>query len=66
MAAGALTTVQQFGNAIGVTVLGTVFFSVLGGGHGVHGYVSAMTVSASICAALAVVIVGTSFLLPKR
>ena len=30
MAAGALTTAQQFGNAVGATVLGTVFFSVLG------------------------------------
>ncbi len=66
MAAGALTTVQQFGNAIGVTVLGTVFFSVLGKAPTAHGYVTAMTVSASICAALAVVILGTSFLLPKR
>lgn len=66
MAAGALTTAQQFGNATGVTVLGTVFFSVAGHSAGVHGFVSAMTVSASICAALAVLILGTSFLLPKR
>ena len=66
MAAGALTTAQQFGNASGVTILGTVFFSVLGRSAGVHGYVSAMTVAAAICAALAAVILGTSFLLPKR
>lgn len=66
MAAGALTTVQQFGNAIGVTVVGTVFFSVLGAKPNVHGYVTAMTVSASICAALAVVVLGASFLLPKK
>jgi MFS family permease len=66
MAAGALTTVQQFGNAIGVTVVGTVFFSVLGSAPTMHSYVTAMTVSASICAALAVAILGTSFLLPKR
>jgi hypothetical protein len=32
----------------------------------VHGYVSAMTVAAALCAALAVVVLGTSFLLPKR
>ncbi|WP_390315890.1 MFS transporter [Streptomyces gamaensis] len=30
-AAGTLTAVQQFGSALGVAVLGTVFFSVLGG-----------------------------------
>jgi MFS family permease len=66
MAAGALTTAQQFGNASGVTILGTVFFSVLGSSAGVHGYVSAMTVAAAICAALAAVILSTSFLLPKR
>ena len=66
MAAGALTTAQQFGNAIGVTVLGTVFFSVLGSTPGLHGYVTAMTVATGICAALAVTILGTSFLLPRR
>ncbi len=66
MAAGALTTVQQFGNATGVTVLGTVFFSVLGAAPSMHSYVTAMTVAAAICAALAVVIVSTSFLLPRR
>jgi EmrB/QacA subfamily drug resistance transporter len=66
MAAGALTTAQQFGNAIGVTVLGTVFFSVLGGAPTLHSYVTAMTVATAICAALAVAILATSFLLPKR
>ncbi len=66
MAAGALTTAQQFGNAIGVTVLGTVFFSVLGSAPTLHGYLTAMTVAAAICAALAVAILSTSFLLPKK
>jgi MFS family permease len=66
MAAGALTTAQQFGNAIGVTVLGTVFFSVLGSAPTLHNYVTAMAVAAGICAALAVMILATSFLLPKR
>lgn len=65
-AAGILTTAQQFGNAAGATVLGTVFFSVLGSTPSLHTYVTAMTVSASICAGLAVVILGTSFLLPKQ
>jgi EmrB/QacA subfamily drug resistance transporter len=66
MAAGALTTVQQFGNAIGVTVLGTVFFSVLGSAPSMHSYIAAMTVAAAICAGLAVLIVSTSFLLPRK
>ena len=66
MAAGVLTTAQQFGNAAGATVLGTVFFSVVGSTPALHNYVTAMTVSAFICAGLAVVILGTSFLLPKR
>ena len=66
MAAGALTTVQQFGNATGVTVLGTIFFSVLGSAPSMHSYVTAMTVAAAICAGLAAVIVSTSFLLPRK
>jgi EmrB/QacA subfamily drug resistance transporter len=66
MAAGALTTAQQFGNAIGVTVIGTVFFSVLGAVPRLHDYVAAMTVAGGICAVLAVGILGTSFLLPRR
>jgi EmrB/QacA subfamily drug resistance transporter len=66
MAAGALATAQQFGNAIGVTVLGTVFFSVVGASPAAHAYITAMTVAAGICAALAVAILATSFLLPKR
>jgi EmrB/QacA subfamily drug resistance transporter len=64
MAAGALTTAQQFGNAIGATVLGTAFFSVLGGSPTLHTYITAMTVAASICAAIAASITATTFLLP--
>lgn len=66
MAAGALTTAQQFGNAVGVTVVGTVFFSVVGSAPTLHGYVTAMTVATGICAALAVLILATSFLLPRK
>jgi MFS family permease len=66
MAAGVLTTAQQFGNAAGATVLGTVFFSLVGNTPSLHTYVTAMTVSAFLCAAIAVVILSTSFLLPKR
>lgn len=66
IAAGVLTTAQQFGNAAGATVLGTVFFSLVGSTPSLHSYVTAMTVSAFSCAGIAVVILGTSFLLPKR
>ncbi|AHH15976.1 major facilitator transporter [Nocardia nova SH22a] len=42
MAAGVLTTAQQFGNAIGATVLGVIFFSALGSAHTTGGYAHAM------------------------
>ena len=64
--AGILTTAQQFGNAAGATVLGTVFFSLVGSTPSLHNYITAMTVSAFGCAGIAVVILSTSFLLPKR
>ena len=41
-------------------------FSVLGSAPSMHGYVTAMTVAAAICAGLAAVIVSTSFLLPRK
>jgi MFS family permease len=66
MAAGVLTTAQQFGNAAGATILGTVFFSVVGSTPSLHSYVSAMTVAGFLCAAIAALILATSFLLPKR
>ncbi|MFC9997977.1 MFS transporter [Nocardia sp. NPDC127526] len=45
MAAGVLTSAQQFGNAIGATVLGTIFFSALGTAHGTGDFVHAMEVA---------------------
>ena len=62
LAAGVLVTAQQFGNAIGVTVLGSVFFSLLGTG-GRHGYVTAMSTVTLICAVLAAVILAASLAL---
>ena len=66
LAAGALTTAQQFGNAIGVTVLGTLFFSVLGAGTVLHDYVHAMEVTALAGMVIVVLVFAAAFRLPRR
>ena len=66
-ASGMLVTAQQFGGASGVTILGTVFFSVLGshpGGFG--GYVSAMRWVDAVDVVFVVAILAMAFLLPKQ
>ncbi|WP_245721975.1 MFS transporter [Nocardia crassostreae] len=58
MAAGVLTSAQQFGNAIGATVLGTIFFSALGNAHGRGDFVHGMDVAGlSALAVIAVVLI---------
>ncbi|BCJ33904.1 MFS transporter [Actinocatenispora thailandica] len=42
IASGVLTTTQQFASAAGVTGLGSIFFALLGSGHGKLGYTSSM------------------------
>ena len=66
MAAGVLTTAQQFGNAVGATVLGTVFFSVLGNSLRVGSYVTAMETSVVVGLGIVVVVLAAAFLLPKK
>jgi EmrB/QacA subfamily drug resistance transporter len=66
MAAGAVTTAQQFGNAMGATVLGTVFFSVLGSRTTVHGYATAMATVCAVGAAVVVLVFAATFRLPRR
>ena len=66
MAAGVLTTAQQFGNAVGATVLGTIFFSVLGSGVHLTNFVSAMETSSWVGLAIVVVVLASAFLLPKK
>jgi MFS family permease len=66
MAAGALTTAQQFGNAVGATVLGTIFFSVLGTGIHLTDFVSAMETTTVVGLAIVLVVLGAAFLLPKK
>jgi MFS family permease len=66
-ASGMLVTAQQFGGAAGVTILGTVFFSVLGshpGGFG--GYVSAMRWVDAVDVVFIAAILAMAFLLPKQ
>jgi EmrB/QacA subfamily drug resistance transporter len=66
MAAGVLTTAQQFGNAVGATVLGTIFFSVLGSGIHVSNFVTAMETSTVVGLAIVVLVLASAFLLPKK
>ncbi|HWG22804.1 MFS transporter [Actinospica sp.] len=66
MAAGVLTTAQQFGNAVGATVLGTIFFSVLGSGIRVGSFVSAMEIASVVGLGIVILVLGSAFLLPKK
>lgn len=66
MAAGVLTTAQQFGNAVGATVLGTIFFSVLGNGINVGSFVSAMETSSVVGLGIVLLVLASAFLLPRK
>ena len=52
-ASGMLTTAQQVGNALGVAVVGTVFFAALGGRSGPGAYGDALAVAMALQAVLA-------------
>ncbi|WP_037066228.1 MFS transporter [Pseudonocardia acaciae] len=62
-ASGILSTVQQFGGALGVAVLGAVFFAGLAGGYPAAITGSMITMIALLVAASAAVVLG---LTPKR
>ncbi|HTJ68014.1 MAG TPA: MFS transporter [Actinospica sp.] len=66
MAAGVLTTAQQFGNAVGATVLGTIFFSVLGSGIHVGSFVTAMETASIVGLGIVLLVLASAFLLPKK
>ena len=59
-ASGALSTMQQVGNAIGVAVTGVVFFGALD-----HGFAQAFELSLVQLAALCVAVAGLTRLLPR-
>ncbi|MRH88880.1 MFS transporter [Nocardia sp. SYP-A9097] len=65
MAAGVLTTAQQFGNAIGATVLGMIFFSALGDAHGVGDFVHAMEIVALVAFGIVAAVLGAALTLPR-
>ena len=63
-AAGILTTMQQFGTAAGIAVIGVVFYSRLGPARADS--VSAMVLAMTVDLGIVVVATGLSFLLPRR
>jgi hypothetical protein len=54
-ASGMLTTSQQIGNALGVAIVGTIFFTELGSGSGGAAYGDAFSVALGVQAVLALV-----------
>src|SRR4051812_24650883 len=62
-ASGTLNAIQQLGNSIGVALLATIFFSLLGHGHASP---AAMARTVLLAAALLVVAFALSFLLPRE
>jgi predicted MFS family arabinose efflux permease len=61
-ASGVLTTAQQVGGALGVAVIGMVFFNALGAGAFVHAFTVSLWVLAGLTAATAALVQ----LLPRR
>ncbi len=61
-AAGVLESIQQLGAALGLAVLGTVFFSTVAG----HGYLAAARLLALIALGLTALAFAVGFLLPRR
>jgi EmrB/QacA subfamily drug resistance transporter len=52
-ASGMLATAQQIGNALGVAVVGSIFFAALGSGYGAGAYGDAFAVALAVQAGLA-------------
>jgi sugar phosphate permease len=52
-ASGMLSTAQQIGNALGVAIVGTIFFAHLGSGSGAGAYADAFSVALGVQATLA-------------
>ena len=65
-ASGVLNAVQQAGGAIGVALVGLVFYRVLGPAPAPAAYAGAFTLSQYLLAGFAVAVAGLVQLLPKR
>jgi EmrB/QacA subfamily drug resistance transporter len=61
-ASGVLTAMQQYGGAIGVAVLGTVFFQLLPG----HAFLGAAKTTVLVAIGLFIISLAVTWLLPKR
>jgi EmrB/QacA subfamily drug resistance transporter len=57
-ASGMLTTAQQIGNALGVAIIGTIFFAELGSGAGAGAYGDAFSIAMGVQAVLALLSAG--------
>jgi MFS family permease len=64
-AAGILTTTQQFGAASGIAVIGAIFYAAVGSVPTTSAFVSGMEVAMTVAAALMVVAVAVTLLLPR-
>jgi predicted MFS family arabinose efflux permease len=64
-AAGVLATVQQFANALGVALIGLVFFGVLGQGQPTAAYATALSASLNWLAALALVLAALAWIVVR-
>ncbi|WP_119731225.1 MFS transporter [Thermomonospora amylolytica] len=65
-ASGSLTAVQQLGGALGIALLGTLFFDALGGRAERTAFVGALERTLLVELAVLVLIWGLTFLLPRR
>jgi EmrB/QacA subfamily drug resistance transporter len=65
-ASAALESIQQLGASLGVAVLGTIFFGVIGAQPHVQGYLDAAEIVTLIAVALTALAFVAGFLLPRR
>ncbi|OIK06262.1 MFS transporter [Streptomyces monashensis] len=65
-ASGVFSTAQEMGNAIGIAVIGVVFFGVVGHGTGAHTYAHAFGTSLLVQAGICAVVAALVQLLPGR
>jgi hypothetical protein len=65
-ATGALTAIEQLGATLGIAILGTVFFSIVGAAPTAQSAVDAGSVTALVAAGLIAIGFVLGFALPRR